>query len=318
MKACLFQNGKRGIVELAGVTIPVMDSSFLFGDGVYEVIAVVDGQFFDLEPHLERLASSLAVVGIPEPMSISEMRAELNAMLAANGVKAGRDGYVYLQVSRDVQTARDFAIGDNNTSSFFAYYGDKLVFTEQAADEAETSIIFPDIRWALKHVKTTQLMASRMAKRAAAEYGALEPIYISADGIITEGGSTNIFIVKDGVIFTHPKDNAILWGITRQRVIELAKRQGYKLIEEKFSLEEMLAADELFRTSTTIGVRGIGVVKTIANPKQIFGHVADGVWEAETPQEFKIGSGLTGKVTQHLAALYKKEAYENANQTAEA
>ena len=308
MKCCLFQNGKRQYLALEKATIPVFDAAYLFGDGVYEVIAVVDGKFLDLDLHLKRLQASLKTILIPEPLSMEKLAKELAALLKENKVDEKNNGFIYLQVTRGSYKHRDFMIFAETKPALFAYYHEQALFPQQA-DEGETSMIFPDIRWALKHVKTTQLMVGRLAKRIASENSATEPIYINPQGIIPEGGSSNIFIIKDNELITHPADSAILWGITRQRVIELAKNNGLKVKEQKFALEEMLNADEVFRTSTTMGIRGIGQIVITSNHQEIFSHATpESIWQPSNLGKHKIGGGKCGKITRELAAKYAEYA----------
>ena len=300
VKSCLFQNGKAEFRELENANISVLDAAYLFGDGVYEVIAVVNGRLFDLQPHLVRLENSLRTVHIQQPVPTKELSAILSQLPEEN-----KSGYVYLQVSRGAHTQRDFLIAKDTKSTFFAYFQEQKLFPPQS--EGETSILYPDIRWSLHHVKTTQLMSSRLAKKFAVENGAHEPVYIAVDGTITEGGSSNLFIVKNGEIITHPADNGILWGITRQRVMELAG----KVTERKFKLDELLAADEVFRTSTTQGVRGIANFKIAALDKETFSDVPpDTIWQPQKPGIHKIGNGQIGKITKQLAQKYIELANE--------
>jgi D-alanine transaminase len=224
-----------------------------------------------------------------------EITAELQSLLDENS-----NGYIYLQVSRGAHDKRDFTIFKETKSTFFAYYSEQKLFAEQT--EGETSIIFPDIRWKLRHVKTTQLMASRLAKKCAAEAGAIEPIFI-------ETTSSNVFIVKGKTISTHPADNDILWGITRSRVMEQAVALGYEVEERKFTLDELLQADEVFRTSTTQGVKAISSIKIVPHDKNIFAAVEDSsIWQPAKTGEYKINNGKIGEVSKTLAATYAKNA----------
>lgn len=321
VKACLFENGNKQVVELESAKISALDSAYLFGDGIYEVIAVVSGRFYDLEPHLERLEKSLKIVSIPLPLPVEKLKHELAEIIKLNNA-ADKTGYVYLQVTRGSHFQRDFMPHKETAPTLFAYFAEQKNFPQQNEDEGETSLLFPDIRWGLKHVKTTQLLSSRLAKKTAYENGAQEPIYINKDGIITEGGSTNVFIVKDGEILTHPEDSGILWGITRRRVIQLAESQGYKVTECKFNLDALLSADEVFRTASTQGVRAVSHIKIINNPPLIFGHVEkEAIWQPQGYElgNHKIGNGKAGKIARQLSALYvelangrlKDKDYEN-------
>ncbi len=302
VKSCLFQNGKLEFQELDKASIPVLDAAYLFGDGVYEVIAAINGRLFDLEPHLARLENSLRTILIGQPLSTQEL-----ATILAKLPEENKNGYVYLQVTRGAHIKRDFAIATDTKPTFFAYFQEQKLFPEQL--EGETSILFPDIRWSMCHVKTTQLMSSRLAKKFATDNGAMEPIYVTRGGLITEGGSSNIFIAKNNQIFTHPADNAILAGITRSRVMELAGN----VTEKKFTLEELLSADEVFRTSTTQGVRGITNIKIAPLSKEIFADVQpDSVWQPKQIGLRQIGNrqSAIGNITKQLAQKYIDLAHE--------
>lgn len=300
VKSCLFQNGKVEFTELDKASVPVLDAAYLFGDGIYEVIAVVDGNLFDLEPHLDRLENSLSAVQIEPPLPREEIAENLKKL-----TEPGKSGYVYLQISRGAHIKRDFLIASETKSSFFAYFQEQKLFPEQA--EGEISVLFPDIRWGLRHIKTTQLMSSRLAKKFATENGAMEPIYVDPQGNVTEGGSSNLFIVKGSEIITHPADNNILWGITRKRVIELAG--NFNVVERKFTVEEMLDADEVFRTSTTQGVKGVTQIKIAPLNKETFSAVApETTWQPKETATKTIGTGQIGLVTRTLALKYKELA----------
>lgn len=231
-------------------SVHVEDRGYQFADGVYEVIAVRGGRFVDEEPHLDRLDRSLAEISIEAPMSRPALKIVMREMLRRNRV---RDGILYLQVTRGV-APRDHA--------FPASTRPAVVMTARrskprpAMSRRGVSVItVPDIRWKRCDIKSVSLLPNILGKQAATEAGAYEALLVDEDGFITEGTSSNAWIVtKRGDLVTRKPDSAILNGVTRRAVVELARRQGLKFIERPFTLRQALAAREVFVTSTSSNV----------------------------------------------------------------
>lgn len=262
-------------------SVHVEDRGYQFADGVYEVIAVRGGRFVDEEPHLDRLERSLAEISIEAPMSRPALKIVMREMLRRNRV---RDGILYLQVTRGV-APREHA--------FPASARPAVVMTARrskprpAVSRRGVSVItVPDIRWKRCDIKSVSLLPNILGKQAASEAGAYEALQVDEDGFITEGTSSNAWIVnRRGDLITRKPDNAILDGVTRRAVVELAVREGLNFIERAFTLKQALAAREVFVTSTSSNV--MPVVK-----------IDDQV----------VGDGKPGPLSRKLLKLYATHA----------
>lgn len=246
MSRIAYVNGR--YVPHRRAAVHIEDRGYQFADGVYEVIAVRGGRLVDRGPHLVRLARSLSELSIPRPMSDAALAHVLAEVVRRNRVD---DGMVYLQVTRGV-APRDHA--------WPAGLRPALVVTAKAtkgppaeAREKGVHIISrPDQRWKRCDIKTTSLLPNVLAKQSAREAGAFEALLVDDAGRVTEGSSTNAWIVtKKGELLTRAPDPAILNGVTRQAVIALAKKAGLRFAERAFTLKEAKAAAEAFLTSTT-------------------------------------------------------------------
>ncbi|QQK78270.1 D-amino-acid transaminase [Salicibibacter cibarius] len=222
------------------------DRSMYFGDGVYEVIRVYSGHPYKLEMHLQRLQRSADELDIPysikEKQSLKKSVMELIDTNNLNG-----DGYVYLQLSRGA-TARDH-LYERHIEPFIFAFTKEMETPLNQQEQGIAVYLTEDIRWLRCDIKTVNLLGNVLAKRQAADHDCSEAIQHRGD-TVTEGSSSNLFIVKDGQLKTHPADNLILNGITRQVVIDLAEKQGLSVSLTAFTTEEMLEADEAFITST--------------------------------------------------------------------
>jgi D-alanine transaminase len=234
-------------------TVSVDDRGFVFGDGVYEVIRAVDGRLFTAEEHLNRMEEGLAAIGMRLPSGVT--RAGIfevaDRLLRENGHVEGH-ATVYLQVTRGAAPRTHFFPPSRVEPTLFASTAPFTVPTALVARGAE-AITSPDVRWSRCNLKTLNLLANVLAKQAAVEQGATEAILVR-DGVITEGASTNVFVVIDGRLRTFPICNYILAGITRGVVIELARGLGFPVVERPVRVEEIARADEIFLTGTTTDV----------------------------------------------------------------
>ncbi len=260
--------------------VSIDDRGFLFGDAIYEVWSVRDGELLDAEGHFRRLQRSLGELRIAQPVSISALRLIIRELLRRNRV---RDGLVYLEISRGA-ARRDHAFPAAGTPPTLVMTAKRIDF-EAADRRAGTGIgviSLPDQRWGRCDIKTVNLLPNVLAKQAAKEAGAFEAWQVDADGLVTEGASSNAWIVtRDGVLVTRPADTAILHGITRATILRLAKAEGYAVEERGFSLEEALSAREAFITSATSFVTP--VVRIDDRP---------------------VGNGAPGSLATHLRQAY--------------
>tara|TARA_R110000868_G_scaffold2321_7_gene17294 strand:- start:9102 stop:9950 length:849 start_codon:yes stop_codon:yes gene_type:complete len=246
--------------------VHIEDRGFQFGDAIYEVWAVRAGQLMDADGHFGRLERSLAELRIRNPRSRAGYRLLIAELLRRNRI---RDGLVYLQISRG-QARRDHAFPPANTPPTIVLTAKPLNMAA-AHRRAETGvgvITTPDQRWGRCDIKTVNLLPNILAKQAALEAGAAEAWLIDAGGQVTEGSSTNAWIVTaDGILVTRQADHGILHGITRAAVMRCAAELGYRVEERSFSVEEALSAREAFMTSATSFVTPIVAIdgRTVAN-----------------------------------------------------
>jgi D-alanine transaminase len=233
----------------AAATVHVEDRGYQFADGVYEVIAVADGRLIDAGPHMERLARSLAELAIAMPMTPSALTVVLRETVRRNRV---HNGIVYLQVTRGV-TRRDHPFPRQAVPPAVVATARRTTPPSPAAVEAGVgAITIPDIRWDRCDIKSVALLPNVLAKQQARAAGAFEAWQVDRDGYVTEGASTNAWIVTaDGSLVTRPVENAILAGITRLRLLDLARQAGIKVELRPFTVAEAKQAREAFITSTT-------------------------------------------------------------------
>jgi len=229
--------------------VHVEDRGYQFADGVYEVIAVCNGDLVDEDWHNDRLERSLRELQMAMPMGRRALGVVLREVIRRNGV---RDGIVYLQVSRGV-ARRDHAFPNPAVRPALVVTARRTAPpSAQVLEEGIKVISQPDIRWQRCDIKTVSLLPNVLAKQAAKTAGAYETWQVDAQGFVTEGSSTNAWIIDaDGTLITRPAENAILNGITRRRLIELARADGITVEERPFTLEEAKRAREAFLTSTT-------------------------------------------------------------------
>jgi D-alanine transaminase len=243
----------------AEATVSIFDRGFLFADGVYEVIAVVDGRFVDDGPHLDRLDRSLHEIQLVLPMPREVLHDALLALVTRNAVT---EGLVYLQVTRG-PAERDFAFPANPKPTVVAWARSLRLIDHPRAGTGASAILVPDQRWARRDIKSVALLPQVLAKQAARAADAFEALMVE-DGQLSEGGSSTLFMVKDGVLITHALGTEVLPGITRERVLALAARHAIPVVERSVSTAEVLSADEIFVTAATALVMPIVRVDGVA------------------------------------------------------
>lgn len=248
------------IVYLNGSYLPAeraqlsaLDRGFVFGDGVYEVWRVVNGRLFEAERHRERLERGLRElrIGPPDGADADGLRTIAERLLRENGLTEGHATF-YVEVTRGV-AARTHQFPPAGTRPTIFAYTAKFKPIEQDRRNGVRAITRPDVRWLRCDIKTVQLLPNVLAKQAAVESGAFEAIFIR-DGKATEGTHSNLFAVLNGELRTHPANNLILPGITRDVVIELAREQGIAVREEPVTAAELRRCEELFFSGTTTDV----------------------------------------------------------------
>jgi D-alanine transaminase len=262
----VYLNGQ--FMDISQAAISPLDRGFLFADGAYEVIPVFNGVLFRVEEHLRRLERSLKELQINTPHSRSAWKALCEDIVTRNG---GGDQSVYLQVTRGAPSKRDHGFPAADVPPTIFLVSSPLGRSEiHGIDKARGAgaITTDDTRWARCDIKSVSLLPNILARQQAISRGAVEAILIR-DGRITEGSSTNVFIVDKGNILTPPLSNGILGGITRELVIELCRHHGMSIDERNISLAQLQQADEVWITSSTKDVLAIVSLddQTIGNGK---------------------------------------------------
>ena len=261
------------------------DRGFQFADSVYEVIEVLGGQLVDATRHLVRLERSLNELKMPKPMSDAALLHVIGRTIKLNRVK---NGLVYLQVSRG-EGPRDFAFpaADRVAPTLVVIARSQSQTKISARAEAGIAVkTMPDIRWGRSDIKTVMLLPACLAKDAAKREGAKEAWFTDAACNITEGASSNAWIVTQaGVLVTRHLDNRILGGVTRATLMDCARAEGLTIEERPFTLPEALFAREAFVTSAS---------NTVMPVTSIDGQT--------------IGNGAPGLLTQRLRSLFHHSA----------
>lgn len=234
-------------VPLGRATVSVMDRGFLFGDGVYEVIPSYGGYFLGLGPHLDRLDSSLAAIRLPNPLKRRQWEEILQRLI---GVPPAADQYVYIQVTRGAPTERDHLCPQGVAPTVFAMARPIKPRAPEVGVQGVSCVTRPDPRWSRCEIKAISLLAAVLMRLEAQDGDALETIMIR-DGLVTEGSSSNVFVVTDGTIVTPSKGHLILPGITRDLALGLAQEAGIPKVEGPVSAEALRGADEVWISSST-------------------------------------------------------------------
>lgn len=240
-----FFNNK--FIDKREVTINLEDRGYQFGDGIYEVIGVYNTRPFKLKEHLERLVESAEKVHLSLNYTMEELEQIIVEIKEKNNLE---NGMLYLQVTRGA-APRNHPFPPATTEPTTTAYS--IEVDRQAPvvyEEGVTALLYEDIRWLRCDIKSLNLLPNILAKQAAIGNNAYEAIFYRANGIVTEGCSTNLFMVKDRVVFTHPANNYVLNGITRQTIIDICKEANIQMIEIAFSTEFLLEADEVFFSGT--------------------------------------------------------------------
>lgn len=228
--------------------VHIEDRGFQFADGVYEVIAIGDGRFIDAALHLKRLHRSLAALGIAPPMSDAALGLVLREVVRRNRVV---DGSVYLQVTRGA-APRDFAFPAGARPSLVVTARRRPPADPRLLEAGVAVITLPDIRWARPDIKSVSLLPNALGKQRAKEAGAFEAWQVDRDGYVTEGTSSNAWIVtRDGEVATRQADAGILNGVTRLGLLAVIAEAGLRFAERPFTVAEAKHAAEAFLTSST-------------------------------------------------------------------
>jgi len=230
-------------IPLNEAKVSVLDRGFLFGDGVYEVIPSYSGHLFHFQDHLQRLENSLAGIRLANPHSREEW---LNILMPL--LDHQLDQYIYLQVTRGVAAKRDHAFPDNTTATVFVMCSNILPFA--GLHNGIKAISLDDSRWQFCNIKAITLLGNILHRQEAIENGCAEALLVK-EGYVVEGAASNVFAVIDGILTTPAKSNTILPGITRDVILQIARKNGIPCREDNISYTAIQAASEIWVTSST-------------------------------------------------------------------
>ena len=248
MKELTYFNGE--MVESGAKVVSLDDRGYCFGDGVYEVVRVYNGCAFAFSYHQDRLYRSMREMDIPVRMPPDELQELHEIMIEQSEIT---DGYIYLQITRGV-TPRHHAFERSKLEPQMYMFIKPITTDLGALQQGVKAITLPDERWARVDIKTLNLIPNILAQTKAEKKGAYTAILVR-DGIVTEGATSNVFVMKDGVCYTHPANHHILKGITRQLVVtRVAPTAGITIIEREFDEAFLKDADEIFFTDTIGGI----------------------------------------------------------------
>ncbi|WP_137921477.1 aminotransferase class IV [Hydrogenophaga sp. 2FB] len=242
-----FLDGAYGPIRDARVS--VLDRGFIFGDGIYEALPAYGGRLFRFAEHMARLDRSLREVHMPNPFPTSEWLAIARRLIADQQSRGVEDQLVYLQITRGV-ALRDHVMPAGLKPTVFAMANAMKLATPEQRAHGVACVTADDFRWRKAHIKTTSLLGSVMARQIAADAGAVE-IVMFREGFLSEGASSNVWTVKDGVVMGPPKDNLVLEGIRFGLIEELCHQQGLRYALRRITRAEVLSADELLLSSAT-------------------------------------------------------------------
>ncbi len=220
------------------------DRGYQFGDGIYEVIRFYERIPFELEAHLKRLAASAEAIRIPLPVSLEQLKMNISKLIEISEIQ---NGIIYIQLTRGV--APRSHLFPQGAQPVLTGYLTPVERPMESLEQGITAITVDDIRWLRVDIKTINLLPNILAKQEAHEAGAQEAIFVR-DGAVTEGSSSNLFGIRDGICYTHPANHLILNGITRRVVLQQLNTVGLKLYEAAISHDELYQMDEVFITST--------------------------------------------------------------------
>jgi len=266
-------------VPLGDAKVSIEDRGFVFADGVYEVIVAYNGRPFKLAEHLARLMKSAEAILLPLPIDANEMQKILEDGIRQSGF---RDTKIYFQVTRgSAPRAHPFPTGVK--SNFVATFRARGEIPAETREKGVSVITTEEIRWMKCNIKSIALLPNVLANQKAVEAGVFEAVFVTSEGIVHEGTRSNIFMVKNDRVYTPPKTDKILHGITRDIVLQCARDVSCKTFEDTVQMEVLFRADEVFLTGTTIEVLGVVAVN---------GKV--------------IGAGVVGPITKQISERFRQ------------
>lgn len=276
-----YANGR--YVNIDDPIISLEDRGYQFGDGIYEVVRIYQGKPWLWKPHIDRLILSAQRMGIKFSLDEKNLLEIYTKLQEKNNLP---EAALYIQLTRGASPRKHW-ISDDLEPVLVMTLREASRPEESSRQKGVKAIMMPDERWARCHIKSLNLLPNILAKRAADKENASEVLFYLENNTITEGSSSNVMVVKDGVIYTHPEDKKILSGITRLKVLEIARNLGITVQEQIFKKDFMLDSDEIFITSTVMEILPITLV-----------------------DDKKIGNGMLGPVFKQIYARYLEEIEE--------
>jgi D-alanine transaminase len=265
--------------------VSVFDRGLLFSDSLYEVTAVINGKLIDFNNHMKRLDRSMTELKFKKLLNHLDILIFHRKLIELNNLK---EGMIYLQVTRGIADRSFDMPKDKIEPTVLAFTQEKKIIDSESAKNGIKVMTLDDMRWKRCDIKTTQLLYASMAKTEATEKG-FDDAWMLREGYVTEGSSSNAWIIKGKIIMTRQSDNLILSGITRDAISKCAKDLGYEVVTKNITLQDAQSASEAFITSATACV--MPVVKINTN---------------------QIGDGKPGKFVTALRAEYIKQAVASA------
>lgn len=270
-------------IEHTEAKVSVGDRAFVFGDGIYEVVRIVNGRFFMEDEHMIRMDEGLAGLKIQMSQDQRDQISDISRKLVTmNGLEKGQ-AKVYIQITRGVAWPRTHTFPDPPVEPTVYLSAEPFTPHKDLHQKGVDAITVSDVRWSRCNIKTVNLLPNTLAKQEARDRGVNSAVMIR-DGVITESPNANIFAVKDGVLRTYPATNYILNGITRQAVLTIANEENIDVNLQPVGEHELFNMDELFFTGTTTDIQPVVEVNGRA-----------------------IGSGKPGPVCKKIQHVYNEK-----------
>lgn len=281
MSRIVYFNNK--FLKFKDAKIPIEDRGLQFSDSVYEVIKVINKKLLDFDFHITRLKHSTKELNFNIVIDKILLNKIFKNLITKNNLN---NGIIYLQITRGVQP-REHSYKKNLKPNIIIYTTKKKFNLPNKNYKGYKAITYPDIRWGRPDIKTTSLLANVIAAKEASKRGAYETIFVKGNKI-TEASHSNVWIVKNKKIITHPANREILKGVTRTVLINIIKSSNFTLFEKEFSVQELFKSDEVFITSS--------------------GSLISPIIQIDN---FKINNKKIGKITKFLALSFYKAIIKN-------
>lgn len=279
--------------QMSDAKVSISDRGYIFGDGIYEVFLVQNGAFIDFDAHLARLKRTLGFVNIELP-EIEKLQ-EITCQLLEKNSK--QTALMYLQITRGSFPTREHSMPQTATPTVVLIPYDPRAYNTLWLENGISCMLAEDIRWTRRDIKSLNLLGNIMLKQKASDCGFDDVIfYEKHTRYVTEASSSNLMMVKNGQLWTHPANQYILNGITKNRIIELAKSEGIETLEKEFTVDEMMEADGIIITNsgyrirfvTSIDGKQIGNGKPCEVSKKLFNIMESWIGQCTTNNQQKV------------------------------